>query len=381
MSSRGLYVHVPFCERACPYCDFDFEVGRAVRLGPAIETWLAGLERERLARAADERASVFDTLYVGGGTPSMLSPEHLRRLFGWVREGFSIDLRSLREVTVEINPEHLDPARIEALVEHGVGRVSIGVQTLAPAGLRELGRAHDPPAALSAISRCVGEGLRTSADLIVGWRGQGVDELRRDLDAIVEHGVEHVSIYGLTIEPGTPWPKLVRRGLRVLPDEDRQADLLLAAEAELEARGFVHYEVASYARPGAEAIHNSKYWRWLDVVGFGPSAASVRHRKGQVERCSNPRGLERWAAGESPSVEHLEGERAAAEGLWLGLRYLRGFDVDAFLARFEVDRAWLDDRVARQLRLGNLEWSDQGARLRVARGRWLWHDSIAIELL
>lgn len=387
----GLYVHVPFCERACPYCDFDFEVGRPARLGLAIERWLAGLERERLARiAAGEHLEVdIDTLYVGGGTPSVLAPEQLRGLFAWLGRGFLFDPGSLREVTVELNPEHVDAARLDALVELGVGRVSLGVQTLAPSGLRELGRAHDREAALTAIERCVARGLRTSADLIVGWRGQGVDELRRDLDALAERGVEHVSIYGLTIEPDTPWPKLVRRGLRVLPDDDLQADLLLAAEAELEARGYVHYEVASYARSGAEAIHNSKYWRWIDVIGLGPSAASVRHRSatgegqggGVVERRSNPRGLEAWAGSSAPISERLEGRSAAAEGLWLGLRRLRGMDVNAFLGRFGVDRSWLEARVARQLRLGNLEWALDGALLRVAPGRWLWHDSIAVGVL
>jgi oxygen-independent coproporphyrinogen-3 oxidase len=377
----GLYVHVPFCERACPYCDFDFEVGRSARLGPAVARWFAGLERERLARTNEAPIS-FDTVYLGGGTPSVLSAEQLRELFGWLRVGFSIEPRSLREVTVELNPEHVDEPRLDALVELGVGRVSLGVQTLAPAGLRELGRTHGADAALAAIARCVARGLRTSADVIVGWRGQGPEELRRDLATLVDAGVEHVSIYGLTVEPGTPWPKLVRRGLRVLPDEDLQAELLLLAEAELQQRGFVHYEIASYARPGAEAIHNSKYWRWCDVIGLGPSAASVRHRDGSsVERRNNPRGLEAWAAGAAPEVESQQGAQAAAEGLWLGLRRLRGLDVAAFSARFGVDRPWLEARIARQRQLGNLEWVDDGARLRVAPGRWLWHDTIAVDLL
>jgi oxygen-independent coproporphyrinogen-3 oxidase len=116
------------------------------------------------------------------------------------------------------------------------------------------------------------------------------------------------------------------------------------------------------------------------VIGLGPSAASVRHGHG-VERRSNPRGLDSWAEGGAPSVEHLDATRAAAEGLWLGLRRLRGLDVAAFLARFEVDRPWLEARTARQRQLGNLEWIDDGARLRVAPGRWLWHDTIAVDLL
>ncbi len=375
----GLYIHVPFCERACPYCDFDFEVGRPGRLEPAIERWLAGLERERSTRNDLERE--FDTLYFGGGTPSVLGPDHFRRVFAWLRAKLGVEPHSLAETTVELNPEHVDDARLDALVELGVGRVSLGVQSLADTGLRELGRAHDRPRARAAVTRCVDRGLRTSADLIVGWRGQGPDELRRDITEITQLGVEHVSIYGLTIEPDTPWPKLVRRGLRVLPDEDAQADLLVIAQAELFAQGFVHYEVASYARPGAEAIHNSKYWRWCDVIGLGPSAASVHHEQQCVMRRSNPRGLGAWAEGAEPSRERLAGDRAATEGLWLGLRRLRGLDVEDFLARFGVDRPWLEARIARQIELGNLEWADGGALLRVAPGRWLWHDSIAIDVL
>ncbi len=381
-ASLGVYVHVPFCARACPYCDFDFEVGRPARLQPAIERWLAGLERERLARGLDLRGSACATLYLGGGTPSVLDPAQLRALFAWLRAGLGVEPSALRERTVELNPEHADDARLDALVELGVDRISLGVQTLAEAGLRELGRAHDRARARAAVRACVSRGLRTSADLIVGWRGQGEAELRRDIAELCELGVEHLSVYGLTIEPDTPWIKLVRRGLRVLPDDDAQADLLLVAQAELEARGFVHYEVASYAKPGAEAIHNSKYWLWQDVIGLGPSAASVGHGRALVERRSNPRGLAAWLdPAAAPSVERLIGEDAAAEGLWLGLRRLRGMSVGAFLDQFDVDRAWLEARVARQIARGNLEWTDEGRGLRVAAGRWLWHDEIAIDLL
>jgi oxygen-independent coproporphyrinogen-3 oxidase len=380
----GLYVHVPFCERACPYCDFDFQVGRAARLGSAIERWMTGLERERERRWPSGSELAFDTIYVGGGTPSVLAAEQLRALFGWLRASFGLHTKSMREITVELNPEHVDAQRLAALIELGVDRVSLGVQTLDPTGLRELGRAHDQDAALAAVTQCVARGLRCSADLIVGWRGQTPEQLRRDIDRLVGAGVEHVSVYGLTIEPDTPWPKLVRRGLRVLPDDDVQAELLLIAEAELEARGFEHYEVASYAKPKAEAIHNSKYWRWIDVIGLGPSAASVRHGHEQgpiVERRSNPRGLDAWARGEASSDERLEDTQAAAEGLWLGLRRLRGLDVSAYRARFGVDQAWLEARTARQRELGNLEFLDNGARLRVAPSRWLWHDTIATGLL
>ncbi len=379
----GLYVHVPFCARACPYCDFDFEVGRAASLAASIERWFEGLEREWQARRSELDSTRFDTIYLGGGTPSLLGPTGLARTIEWLRERTSG--ARLRELTVELNPEHVDDAMIAALVGQGVDRVSLGVQSLSEAGLRQLGRAHAPDDATRAIQQAVAAGLRTSADLIVGWPGHDEAQLRHDLDRVLELGAEHISLYALTIEPDTPWPKLVRRGLRVLPDDDRQAELLIVAEQHLREAGWIHYEVASHARPGAEAIHNGKYWRWVDVLALGPSAASVEHREREVARRRNRRGLAAWTAepGEPGELEILSGAQAAAEGLWLALRSLRGFEVELFLRRFGVDRSWLDARIARSLALGNLEWVDTNSRerLRVAPDRWLWHDSIAVDLL
>ncbi|KIG12440.1 putative radical SAM family enzyme [Enhygromyxa salina] len=377
----GLYVHVPFCARACPYCDFDFEVGRGPKLEERAAAWLAGLERERATRAGQLADRSFETLYIGGGTPSTLSIACLRGLFEWLGRGLGVVPDQLRERTMELNPEHAAPALLDAVVELGIDRVSLGIQSLTPEGLRQLGRAHTRGQALACIERCVARGLRTSADLIVGWPGQTPAQLEQDLGELVDAGVEHLSIYGLTIEPDTPWPKLVRRGLRVLPNEDQQADLLLLVERGLLDRGFVHYEVASYARPGAEAIHNGKYWGWADVIGLGPSAASVWHVDGAVERQVNARGLGNWLDGEGPARERLEREQAAAEGLWLGLRRLTGLDVDRFCQVFAVETTWVEARVKRQVELGNLVWEQGRRRLRVGDGRWLWHDSIAVELL
>lgn len=380
----GLYVHVPFCARACPYCDFDFEVGR--QLGPAIERWQLGLAREWELRMSSFAGLVFDSLYLGGGTPSALGPDALEQVIGWLRARVIGD-RRLRETTVELNPEHVDDLLIASLGRAGVDRVSLGIQSLDDAGLGQLGRAHSPEQALVAVERCVSAGLRTSVDLIVGWPGHSEAGLIADIDRLVDRGIDHLSIYALTIEPNTPWPKLVRRGLRVLPDDDGQAPLLVAAERRLAEHGFVHYEVASYARPGHEAWHNGKYWRAVDVLALGPSGASVEIREStqgvEVTRRRNRRGLDRWL--EDPSepeeeIDRLTGETAAAEALWLALRRLEGLRVTGWLARFGVDRAWLDARIASQIQRGNLEWIGDEI-LRVAPGRWLWHDDIAADLL
>lgn len=397
----GLYVHVPFCARACPYCDFDFEVGRE----PSAEAFVDALEAERRARGLALGLPV-RTVYVGGGTPSLLGPAGLRALLGWIDASF--DASGALERTVELNPEHVDEALLDALVESGVDRVSLGVQSLQPSALVQLGRAHAPERARAALVAAVARGLRVSADLIVGWPGQRAPSLQADVEGILATGVEHVSIYALTIEAGTPWEALVRRGRRRSPDADAQARRLVQAARLLEAAGLRHYEVASYARPGARSQHNLGYWTWRDYVGLGPSAASASHGPdGAVERRTNVRGLARWRAapglaitegepdaplGAEPvaepdavpttaTIERLAPVAAAAEGLWLGLRALDGIDVAAFLRRFPaVDEAWLGARTAGAIERGNLERTEEGI-LRVAADRWLWHDEISAALL
>jgi oxygen-independent coproporphyrinogen-3 oxidase len=370
----ALYVHVPFCARRCTYCDFDFVVGRR----PNVEAWLAGLAAELDARG-DELAAPLRTIYFGGGTPSLLGPLGLvaahALLIPWIgRDGPA-------EFTVELNPEHVDDALLAALAAIGADRVSLGVQSFEAAALRQLGRAHDPARALAAARACLAAGLSTSVDLIVGWPGQDTAALDRDLDRVLELGVPHVSVYALTIESGTSWPKLVRRGLRVLPDDEGQAEALERTHARLVTAGFDHYEIASYARPGHAALHNGVYWSWRDYVGVGPSAASARYAEaGAVTRRTNPRGLDAWLAGAPPEFEALGAVEAAAEGLWLALRTGTGVDLPAFLARFPaVDAAWVRGRAARRVARGDLRWT--GDRLATAPGRWMVLDGIAAELL
>jgi len=383
----GLYVHVPFCARACPYCDFDFQVGRH----PDAAGFIAGLARELAARkdmspetGVVPPGAAWPTVYLGGGTPSLLGPAGLRELAAWIDRNFpGAGHGDAAEYTVEVNPEHASPELFAAIAGFGGTRVSLGVQTLDPAGLAALGRAHDRAAALAALTGARAAGLEISADLIVGWPGQTAASLTADVAAIVAAGARHVSVYALTIESGTPWETLVRRGKRRLPDPEHQTDLLILAADTLVAAGLEHYEVASYAAPGQHARHNLGYWTWRDYLGLGPSAHSaVYSSDGSLIRRGNRRGLGPWlegpgAAGELDPQSPLA---AAAEGLWTGLRHLPGLDLPAFLARFPaVDRAWITARTDKQRARGNLELGEHV--LRVAPGRWLWHDSIAADLL
>ncbi len=374
---EGLYVHVPFCARACPYCNFDFEVGR----NPDVSGFLAGLKREvQLRRECELLPQSFQTVYIGGGTPSLLGAAGLARLCDWISAMFPGS--GAVEWTVEINPEHATPALFASLRAHGVSRVSLGVQTLHPHGLVELGRVHSVLQARNAIAEAAKAGLRVSADLILGYRGQLQAALGDDIDALTQSGATHLSIYALTVEPETPWVKLVRRGMREMPDEECQAALLRHAHDYLESQGFTHYEVASYGAGDHRARHNQLYWTWCNYTGIGPSAHSATYENGVVTRRGNTRGLAAWLREPLAQVERLAGEDAAREGLWLGLRQLDGIDVARFLTTFaQVDRAWLERVTRRQVDIGNLAWCVERSVLKVAKGRWLWHDTIAEDVL
>lgn len=393
----GLYVHVPFCARACPYCDFDFEVGRS----PQLEAYVEGLAREIDERDAREgiRDLDFDTLYLGGGTPSLLGPRGLAQVLDLLEREFP--RASYQELTVEINPEHWGPALLDGLRERKVTRISLGVQSFDPAGLRALGRVHDAAQAKAALCEAVAAGFSVSCDLIVGWPGQGEASLERDIDTFAACGAQHISVYALTIEPDTPWTKLVRRGLRVLPDPDRQAQRLLRSEAMLLDREYQHYEIASYARPGAQARHNHKYWSCCDYIGLGPSAHSARYdAQGGVRRRGNRRGLLAWCAdpAAAQSMDELGAEDSAAEALWLGLRRFEGVAWEAFSRRFaRVDTDALLRRAKALFDRGILQRVPEPAsgpaaleqggeagsalRIRVAPDQWLLHDEIAHTLL
>ena len=374
-SGISAYVHVPFCARACPYCDFDFVVGR----DPDVGGYLQGLSRHADAAWGEDRPRV-RTVYFGGGTPSSLGADGLARLVAWARS--RLDTTALQEWTVELNPEHTDAALLDRLVALGVDRVSLGLQSARPSALRLLGRVHTADEGLVATRRAVDAGLRVSADLIVGWPGQTSHALHDDLRALVDTGVGHVSIYALTIEEGTPWARQAAAGKRAPIDDDRQAELLVAVHETLTTEGLAHYETASYARPGQIAHHNYGYWSWRDVVAVGPSAASVTHRPdGSVVRRTARRGLAAWRDDPgATSTDRLDPVAAAAEGLWLGLRRFDGVSVPDLLGRFSgVDEAWVRARVERQVRRGNLQWD--GTTVRLRPDRWLWHDEVGADLL
>lgn len=355
---RSLYLHVPFCPQVCPYCDFH-KMRRAESLVPRY------LERTLADARAEARRwpGPLDTLYVGGGTPTTLTRDELERLLAGVADAFG-GLGS-RETTVEADPGTFDAARLRALAEVGVTRVSIGMQSFDDATLRFLGRSHDAASGRRAIDIALASGLQVNVDLITAVPGQ---DARRDLQAVAALGVHHVSVYSLTIEPFTPF---ARRGVRV--DEDRAADDYELAQEVLAGAGLHRYEVSNHARPGCESAHNRAYWRGDGWLALGPSAAGFEPPGpddppwARGVRTLRP-PLKAYLAGAEAERTPVDGPTLALELLMTGLRTREGVALHRVEARTGVTIDAAHPRpLAAALRHGLLE--RDGDRLRAtARG-------------
>ena len=313
----GIYLHVPFCKDRCTYC--SFVTTRDQQLQPAVAQRLAAELRawgEALGRPA------VDTLYLGGGTPSLLTRDELTDLTAALREAF--DLGPLAEATLEANPGTVDLSWLEAARELGWDRVSLGVQTFDDALLARLGRIHDGAAALEALELCARAGFaRRSGDLMVGIPGQSLSRVVGDARRLADAGLEHLSIYLLDLDKACTLKAEVEAGRLALPTEDEVADVFEALQVELPKLGLHPYEISNYARPGAESRHNSRYWRRRPYLGLGVSAASQLGRWRWTEGSVLPAWLE--GRGELELTE-LDAAEALAEIPLLGLRLHEGLD-------------------------------------------------------
>ncbi len=263
-----LYLHIPFCHRVCPYCSFYKHTPGDTPLGEFTETLL---EEARLRLAALPEPP--RTIYLGGGTPSMLSPTHLRKLFGGLRE--LIDFPSLEETTLEANPATFDLAKARLFRELGVTRVSLGIQSFSPHVLAILGREHSADEAAASVRILREAGMPSvNIDLMFAIPGQTEADWRSTLETAVALEPDHISAYNLTYEEDTAFFESLRRG-ELSESEDVNARFFLLADELLRAAGFEHYETSNYARPGHRSSHNRGYWRGEDYLGLGPSAVST----------------------------------------------------------------------------------------------------------
>jgi oxygen-independent coproporphyrinogen-3 oxidase len=263
----GLYIHWPFCQAKCPYCDFNSHVAAQIDEFRWSRTYLSEIERI----GAETRGRVLSTVFFGGGTPSLMSPDLVAAILDQVRATWP--MANDPEITLEANPTSVEAGRFRGYADAGVTRVSMGIQALRDDDLRRLGRLHSVAEARAAFDMARAQFDRVSFDLIYARQDQTLDDWRAELSEALSMAIDHLSLYQLTIEDGTAFGDRFRRGrLRGLPDEDLAADMYELTQEICDAHGIPAYETSNHARPGAESRHNLIYWRSGDYAGIGPGA-------------------------------------------------------------------------------------------------------------
>jgi oxygen-independent coproporphyrinogen-3 oxidase len=329
--TAGVYIHVPFCKSRCSYCDFATDIYRSSK---AVDRYVSALIRE-ISASPEAGASNVDTVYFGGGTPSLLKPRQIEQIMKAVHDTFSIDPNP--EITMEMNPATVTPGSLQEYKRLGVNRASFGVQTFNDRALKLLARGHDANDARQTFGMLRGAGFENiSFDLIAGLPGQTLDDWERNLDEAIRMLPEHLSLYLLEIHEGTPLAEQIRSGRQPEPDEDLAAEMYRMMRDKLSSAGYVQYEISNFAKPSFESQHNTKYWRLDPVYGFGVSAHSFDGR----ERYANDRNtlhyVERIERSGSAEVMR-ETIDAASEYVFLGLRLNRGINLAEYRERFGVD--------------------------------------------
>jgi oxygen-independent coproporphyrinogen-3 oxidase len=365
----ALYVHWPFCVSKCPYCDFNSHVRESVDQAQWRAAMLADLAHEARETAGRRLSSIF----FGGGTPSLMPPETVAAIIAEAEALWGFDEGI--EITLEANPSSVEAARFADLASAGVNRVSLGLQALDEAALRFLGRAHDVNEGLAALAVAQSVFDRVSFDLIYALPGQSEAAWRGDLARALTFGTGHLSLYQLTIEPGTRFATMVAKGELVPADPDHGAALYEATQEMTEAAGLPAYEISNHARPGAESRHNLTYWRYGDYAGVGPGAHG--RRGGTFTR--RHKKPENWLSGLERNRHGIAEEQVIApddalpEALLMGLRLREGISLERLGAGLDTDS------VAR-LEAQNL-LARNGDRLRATPAGMLLLDAILAEIV
>jgi oxygen-independent coproporphyrinogen III oxidase len=359
----GIYAHIPYCTRICPYCDFNVYARKQSQFPYYVNSLIA--EMELVAREHGRRDVA--TIFIGGGTPSLLPASDIDRILTSLGERFQIAPDA--EVTMEANPEGLVVDHLCAIRAAGINRLSIGVQTQQEHGLKVLGRAHKPETPIRGITAARDAGFdNLSLDFIFGWPKQTLENWERDLDFIVETNPEHASMYSLIIEPNTPYQTAVNRGILVPVDDDKVSEMYEMTLERMAATGWDHYEISNWARtPENRSQHNLIYWRNAEYIALGAGAHG--HMNGQ--RYSNIRlpesYMEAVGSGSLPVAESEAIDRATeiAETMMLGLRLTDdGVSASAFRKRhgYQITEIY-GETVSYLEQIGMLEWSGDSLRL------------------
>ncbi|MCJ2181885.1 radical SAM family heme chaperone HemW [Novosphingobium sp. 1949] len=379
--ARALYIHWPFCLAKCPYCDFNSHVRERVDMAGMEAAMRADMRHEHAAVSRGAPDEALGSIFFGGGTPSLMPPALVARLLEEAERlwGFEPGI----EITLEGNPSSVEAANYAALASAGINRVSLGLQALDDATLRFLGRLHDASEGLAALEVAQTHFDRVSFDLIYARPGQTLEQWDAELARALAYGTGHLSLYQLTIEPGTRFETMVRKGDFLPLDEDSCADMFALTRERTAAAGLPAYEISNHARPGEESRHNLTYWRYQDYCGIGPgahgrraNAATVRHRK-----------PENWLAAFEKTDHGIVETRAldrceqASEAMLMGLRLREGVDLAALAARFGLAPTDLcHDAKAAFYEDQGLVWRE-GARIGIAEAGMALLDGLLGELV
>lgn len=360
MPYAGIYLHIPFCRSRCSYCDFATGMYESA----AADRYVNAITNEILRWNEVEDTGKVDTVYFGGGTPSLLTISQIEKILAAVRTRF--DVTSQAEITLEINPGDggTNPAaRVDAMRAWrrlGIARASFGAQTFSDRELKMLGRTHDSNDIRQTFAHLRAAGFdNLSFDLIAALPGQTLTGWERNLEGALQLRPEHLSLYLLDVHEGTPLADQIARGMRPKTDEDLAAEMYLTMVEKVCVAGYEHYEISNFCMPGYESRHNSKYWSGAPYYGFGNSAHSF---DGSKRRWANERDQAKYVqlieAGQSPINERTELSEADArsESVFLGLRLMRGIDLQAYRARFGTElRDELNSELARLHEAGLIE--------------------------
>jgi putative oxygen-independent coproporphyrinogen III oxidase len=370
----ALYVHWPFCVSKCPYCDFNSHVRASIDQ----DAWRDALLTDLVHEAALLPTHCLTSIFFGGGTPSLMEPTTVEAVIAAARGHWrqADDL----EITLEANPNSAEAARFADLARAGVNRISLGIQSFDDGALAFLGRAHSADEGVRALGAAQSAVDRVSFDLIYALPGDTEDSWSISLDRALSLGTEHLSLYQLTIEPGTRFASMVAKHEFEPLDAETAAGLFELTQERTAARGLPAYEISNHAHPGAESRHNLAYWRYQDYAGIGPGAhgrrkgmRTVRHKKPEnflSAIARNGHGL--------VEEEVLTAGEAAQEALVMGLRLAEGIEPDAMAERLHVERIVDDAAVDRLARLGLLRRN--GSRVRTTQEGRLLLDSILAEV-
>jgi oxygen-independent coproporphyrinogen-3 oxidase len=351
----GLYVHVPFCASKCAYCDFASYAGREAD----IPRYVDAVIREIIRRGAETGHPRADTIFLGGGTPSLLDEFQATRILDALFEAFPIEENA--EITCECNPGTLATPLTQALHKAGVNRLSLGAQARQARLLRLLGRIHDWAQVIASVEIARQAGFdNINLDLMFGLPSQTVADVRETLQAALALSPTHLSCYGLMVEEGTPICRDIAAGKLALPDEEVDRDMYELARRMLAEHGFQQYEISNFARAGHACRHNLGCWTRVPYLGFGPAAHSF------FEECRtmNPSGLDAYLAGEEPQTEHISKAEARFESMLLGLRMTRGVKDEDFTRMHGMSiRAAFGEKLDKPINGGLLQWHEGALRL------------------